>query len=135
MPLESSTNLATTASATQPDYAGLVQMLVEPLLESPNALKVDCELANQNQRVWLRVAFEGEEKGRVFGRGGRNIQAIRTILNSAAKIAGQSVYLDIYGGKSSATTSDITSEVPGERRRQPRRSSRPKPAMKLRNKE
>lgn len=44
------------------------------------------------------MAFEDPEKGRVFGRGGRNIQAIRTVLEAAAGTAGQSIYLDIYGG-------------------------------------
>jgi predicted RNA-binding protein YlqC (UPF0109 family) len=66
---------------------------------------LDCEILN-TARVWIRVAFEGEDKGRVFGRGGRNIQAIRTVLAAAAANAGHSVYLDIYGGQASNTMSD-----------------------------
>lgn len=85
-------------SATSPDYPGLVKFLLEPFLESPNSLKVDCEISSTRPRVWIRLAFEGEDKGRVFGRGGRNIQAIRAVIAAAAKLAGQSVYLDIYGG-------------------------------------
>jgi uncharacterized protein len=81
-----------------PDYVGLVRFLVQPFLESPSSLKVDCEIIPSKPRVWIRLAFEGEDKGRVFGRGGRNIQAIRTVIEAAAKAAGQSVYLDIYGG-------------------------------------
>lgn len=86
----------TTALATSPDYSGLVKFLIHPLLDSPQALSIDCEESNNNQRVWVRLAFEGTDKGRVFGRSGRNIQAIRTILNTAATAAGQSLYLDIY---------------------------------------
>jgi predicted RNA-binding protein YlqC (UPF0109 family) len=65
-------------------------------LESPGSLRIDCEQFNHDQRVWIRLAFEGEDKGRVFGRGGRNLQAIRTVLATAAAAAGQSLYLDIY---------------------------------------
>lgn len=85
-------------SATSPDYPGLVKFLLEPFLESPNSLKVDCEISSNKPKIWIRLAFEGEDKGRVFGRGGRNIQAIRAVIVAAAKLAGQSVYLDIYGG-------------------------------------
>jgi len=82
---------------TSPDYAGLVKYLLEPFLESKSSLKVDCEISLSRPRVWIRLAFEGEDKGRVYGRGGRNIQAIRSVIEAAAKLAGQSVYLDIYG--------------------------------------
>lgn len=102
-----------------PDYTALVRFLVLPLLESPSSLKIDCEIIPSNPRVWIRLAFEGEDKGRVFGRGGRNIQAIRTVIEAAAKAAGQSVYLDIYGGIGTERDSgDSTYEAP-------RRSSLP----------
>ncbi|MFB2837090.1 KH domain-containing protein [Floridanema evergladense] len=83
---------------SSPDYPGLVKFLLLPFLESPNSLRVDCEISSTKPKVWIRLAFEGEDKGRVFGRGGRNIQAIRAVIAAAAKLAGQSVYLDIYGG-------------------------------------
>lgn len=92
-----------------PDYPGLVHLLIEPLLEAPESLHVYCEQTNQNQKVWLRVAFEGEEKGRVFGRGGRNIQAVRNVINCAAKLVSQSVYLDIYGSQSDGGKSERNS--------------------------
>jgi hypothetical protein len=80
-----------------PDYASLVRFLVEPLLESADSLRVDCEKSPSKPKVWIRMAFEDPEKGRVFGRGGRNIQAIRTVLAAAAQTAGESIYLDVYG--------------------------------------
>jgi predicted RNA-binding protein YlqC (UPF0109 family) len=79
-----------------PNYAELVRFLMQPFLDSPDALKVDCEFARS--RVWVRVALEGADKGRVFGRGGRNVQALRNALNGVAKTAGQTVNLDIFGG-------------------------------------
>lgn len=117
-------------SATSPDFPGLVKFLLEPFLESPNSLKVDCEISSTRPRVWIRLAFEGEDKGRVFGRGGRNIQAIRAVIEAAATLAGQSVYLDIYGG----TPTEHESGPPRDmgRRPSPRTPSPSRPSQKLR---
>jgi predicted RNA-binding protein YlqC (UPF0109 family) len=83
--------------AASPHYVGLVKFLVQPFLESPESLSVDCEMSYTLKRAWIRIAFDPTDKGKVFGRGGRNIQAIRTVIAAAAELAGQSVYLDIYG--------------------------------------
>lgn len=87
---------STSLQNASPKYDALLRFLVEPFLESPNSLSLDCEYSSGKERVWIRLAFEGTDKGRVFGRGGRNIQAIRTVLQAVAKAAGQSAYLDIY---------------------------------------
>jgi predicted RNA-binding protein YlqC (UPF0109 family) len=81
-----------------PDYVGLIRFLVQPFLELPDSLKIDCEISQSKLKVWVRLAIEGSDKGRVFGRGGRNIQAIRTVLETAAHLSGYSAYLDVYGG-------------------------------------
>lgn len=106
--MPSKTNLSTQAQNTSPDYIGLVKFLVEPFLENSESLYVDCEELNQKKRVWLRVAFDSTEKGKVFGRGGRNIQAIRTVLNTAATIAGQSVHLEIYNSDNGLKASSLS---------------------------
>ncbi|MCP2730508.1 KH domain-containing protein [Limnofasciculus baicalensis] len=115
------------ADDTSPNYVDLVRFLIEPFLESPNSLSLDCEKLNANERIWIRLAFGGEEKGRVFGRGGRNIQAIRTVIQAAAQAAGQSVHLDIYDesaeGKSRSEPSNGGRFV--ARRSPPRPPSRP----------
>lgn len=131
-----------------PDYTGLVRFLIEPFLESANSLSIDCETSVMVDRVWIRIAFEGEDKGRVFGRGGRNMQVIKTVVAAAANLAGHSVYLDIYGSQpsnsfegeqtereNSSQSRDLQREV---RRGEdsfsppPRESALPKPAIKLR---
>ncbi len=81
----------------QPQYGELVRYLVTPLLNFPESLRIDCEFTNQNQRVWIRLALDPQDQGKLFGRGGRNLNAIRTVINAAARAVGQSVYLDIYG--------------------------------------
>lgn len=97
-------------------------------------MSLDCEISN-TARVWIRVAFEGEDKGRVFGRGGRNIQAIRTVLAAAAATAGHSVYLDIYGGSQTSNTMSDDFETgkiePTQSRR--RETNLPKPVVKPRS--
>jgi hypothetical protein len=90
------------STATKPDYVGLVQFLIAPFLESPASLKVDCEISAAKSRVWIRLAFDGEDKGRVFGRGGRNIHAIRTVITAIARASGHTVHLDIFGDSSTS---------------------------------
>lgn len=96
---EPTLNPATQPPSASPNYAGLVKFLIGPFLESPGSLRVDCEIHPRQSRVWVRLAFDDPDKGRVYGRGGRNIQAIRTTLEAVAQTAGQSVYLDIYDGE------------------------------------
>ena len=130
-PSKVTSNLQT---ATDIDYAKLVRFLVQPFLESPDSLSVDCEIPNTG-RVWIRVAFEGEDKGRVFGRGGRNIQAIRTVITAAAALAGHSVYLDIYGSGAANTLSgsEEAEEGVASTKSRERRESVPKPVPKPRS--
>lgn len=116
-----------------PDYGGLVTFLVQPFLESRESLKVDCEISASRPRVWIRVAFEGEDKGRVFGRGGRNIQAIRTAIEAAASAVGQSVYLDIYGGAVLDYDGGPPPSRTGTRTPPPRSSVAPKLSPRLRS--
>ncbi len=94
-----------------PDYEGLVRFLVQPFLESPDALRLDCETSPNKTKVWIRLAFEGVDKGRVFGRGGRNIQAVRTVLSAIADLAGQSIHLDVYGSPSSEAVDEPEREA------------------------
>lgn len=82
---------------SNPNYVELVRFLLQPFLDAPDSLIVDCEMLPSKSRVWIRLSFEGTDKGRVYGRGGRNLQAIRTVLAASAQAVGQSVYLDIYG--------------------------------------
>ena len=110
-----------------PDYAGLVHFLVQPFLETPDSLKVDCEISSRS-RVWVRLAFEGTDKGRVFGRGGRNIQAIRSVLEGVAKAAGHTALLDVYGTQKEGSDHERSDESFAPRRSEapPRPSSAPR---------
>lgn len=114
-------------------YTAIVRFLCEPFLERPESLRLDCEVSPRRGRVLIRLAVEGEDKGRIFGRGGRNIQSIKTVLQAVADSKGQTVYLEIYGsptsggdrpsGQDSREGSDRSSSL---RKRSPRRNSRPR---------
>ncbi len=129
IPLEGSP--APNSTLIHPDYAGLVRFLVLPFLELPEQLRVDSEISQVRSRVLVRLAFEAADKGRVFGRGGRNIQAIRTVLEGVAKSAGHSAYLDIFGSSRDAGADEGSS---GTDRASARRSPPIKAAPKLRPK-
>ena len=89
----------TVDNISKPDFDGLVRFLIEPLLDSPELLSFDCENVPSTKRVWIRLAFEDNDKGKIYGRGGRNIQAVRNVLQTAAQMAGQTLYLEIYEDK------------------------------------
>lgn len=112
--------LRVAAIMASPNYETLIRFLIQPFLESPDALKLDCEVSPNKPRIWVRLAFEGADKGRVFGRGGRNIQAIRTVIEAIAQMSGYSVHLDVYGGPP-GNHSDEGNEREGGDKSPPRR--------------
>lgn len=116
---------------SEPDYSKLVKFLCEPFLVQPELLRLDCEVSKNKGRVLIRLAIEGEDKGRIFGRGGRNIQAIRTVLQAIAKIYDQAAYLEVFGSSSQSDhhgqdTPHTNGGVPRPSR--PSRGDRPRPS-------
>ena len=112
---------------SSPDFSGLVKFLVEPFLDRPEALRIDCEQNTVQSKIWIRVAFSGDERGKVFGRGGRNIQAIRNVVRATAALWGWSAYFDVFG------SADQDGEE-GHGVSHPPRRSAPKPKPQLRPK-
>lgn len=115
------------------DYGALVRFLIEPFLETPDALRVDCEMLGNPPKVLVRVAFAETDRGRVFGRGGRNIQAVRTVLTATAQLRHQVAHLDIYGetrSDSGAASQRRSSEGPSRGSRDRPRPPAPRPQRK-----
>ncbi|MEA5507050.1 KH domain-containing protein [Halotia wernerae UHCC 0503] len=130
-------NVETKSPTASPNYIGLVSFLMQPFLESPETLSVDCEISHSLKRAWIRIAFDSTDKGKVFGRGGRNIQAIRMVIAAAAEVAGQSVYLDIYGSNAQGREGTSFDEDPQEQSPPPKTIERrgndgPRPIIKPR---
>ncbi|MGC1306955.1 MAG: KH domain-containing protein [Phormidesmis sp.] len=86
-------------SATpQTNFEALARFLMSPFLDKPESLKFHIENLAGGKKMWLRAAFdEDEDKGRVFGRGGRNIKAMRAVLAAAAKHSDMTVNLSVFG--------------------------------------
>lgn len=83
---------------TQSDYEALARFLMDPFLNTPESLKFHSETLAGGKKLWLRAAFdEDEDKGKVFGRGGRNIKAVRAVISSAASRSDMTVNLSVFG--------------------------------------
>lgn len=123
------TELSGDQTATIPDYEQLVRFLIEPFLEDPKTLKVNLETNPNKRKIWLRVAFDNSDRGKVFGRGGRNIQAIRTTIETAATANNDSIFLDIYSDE--PAQSDDSSRNGRSFGNGRRRSNISKPAPKI----
>ena len=80
------------------DYEALARYLMEPFLDKPEELKFHIESLSGGKKLWLRAAFnEEEDKGRVFGRGGRNSKASRQTIMVAGKLEEMTVNLSVFG--------------------------------------
>ncbi|HLB77426.1 MAG TPA: KH domain-containing protein [Candidatus Limnocylindria bacterium] len=64
------------------DYTGLVTYIVKAIVSKPEAVKVAMVEGERTHRVELTLA--PEDVGKVIGRGGRNIDAIRSVVRAAA---------------------------------------------------
>ncbi|MGF1601989.1 MAG: KH domain-containing protein [Thermosynechococcaceae cyanobacterium] len=102
------------------DYAELVRFLVTPFLEVPEKLSIHCE-TYANGKTWVRMAFDDADKGHVFGRNGRTIQAMRSVVETAGKLAGQSVHLEVFGSPASSGNDSPRGGGSGRRREGPKK--------------
>lgn len=109
-----------------PDYNALISFLLKPLLTHPESLRVDFESNSKSDRVWIRVAFDPEDRGRVFGKGGRTIQAVRTVVMAAAQEVGHSARFEVFDPTPNATADDYQDRSSERRERQPVQVERPR---------
>ncbi len=76
------------------DLASLVDSIVRPLVDEPDALEVaSVEAEDGGMVIEIRVA-EGDA-GKVIGRQGRVIKAIRTLARAAASRSGKMVDVEL----------------------------------------
>jgi len=68
------------------DYAGLVAVIVTPLVEFPEDLDINSSL--EGDTVFVDMQVNPEDAGKVIGRQGRVIKAIRTVVRAAASREG-----------------------------------------------
>lgn len=109
-----------------PDYNALISFLLKPLLAHPDALQVDFESNIKSNRVWIRVAFAPEDRGRVFGKGGRTIQAVRTVVMTAAEEVGHIARFEVFDPTPNASSDDYQDRSSEHRERQQVQVERPR---------
>jgi predicted RNA-binding protein YlqC (UPF0109 family) len=106
----------------QVDYTALVRFLLDPLVGDPHLIKLDQEILVGGERVLIRIALEGGDRGRILGRGGRNIHALRHILHAAGDLAGQQIHLEFFGGHHFEEELKPLNSLPPKERPQPQPS-------------
>jgi uncharacterized protein len=65
------------------DYVGLVEYIVKNIVESPDAVVVDRN-SQRHRSQTIEVRLDPADVGRVIGKGGKNIEAIRAVVKAAA---------------------------------------------------
>lgn len=79
--------------ATQTEeIAGLVESVIRPLIDNPDDLVIDAR-ETEDGSIFVEVRVNEEDAGKVIGRQGRVIKAIRTLARAAA--SSTNTYVDV----------------------------------------
>lgn len=60
----------------------LVESIIEPLIDNPDALRVESVI--DGNEVSINIEVDPEDAGKVIGRQGRVIKSVRTLVRAAA---------------------------------------------------
>lgn len=71
----------------------LVEYIAKNLVDNPE--EVDIRQVDREKTVVLELKVSPPDVGKVIGRGGRTVKAIRTILSAAATRASKRAVLDV----------------------------------------
>ena len=76
------------------DLAGLVESVVRPLVDVEDELEIDA-FETEDDVVVVEIRVNEEDAGKVIGRQGRVIKAIRTLARAAASREGVQVEVEL----------------------------------------
>jgi len=71
----------------------LLVLLVRPIVDEPD--RVEVEASESDTRVDLELRVAPEDIGKVIGRGGRTIRAIRTVVKAASVKVGKRANVEV----------------------------------------
>ncbi|CAM4224511.1 KH domain-containing protein [Lacicoccus alkaliphilus] len=71
----------------------LLQTILEPMLEHPEDLEITSEETKYN--ISYKVSVHSEDVGRVIGKRGRVIKAIRIIMSNTNHESSKKVFVDV----------------------------------------
>ena len=72
----------------------LLEYLARSLVDKPDEVSVD-GFDEEDGTIVLEVHVAGDEAGKVIGRGGRTVAALRTVMKAAAARDGNRVLVDV----------------------------------------
>lgn len=76
------------------DLAGLVESVVRPLVDVEEELEIDA-FETEDEVIVVEIRVNEEDAGKVIGRQGRVIKAIRTLARAAASREGVQVEVEL----------------------------------------
>lgn len=76
------------------DIAGLVEAIVRPLIEFPDELQIDASETDDGA-ILVELRVNEDDAGKVIGRQGRVIKAVRTLARAAAARNGMPVEVEL----------------------------------------
>lgn len=76
------------------DIANLVEALVVPLVDDPDAVEIT-SMDTEEGALLVEISVADEDAGKVIGRQGRVIKAIRTLCRAAGSRNGAAVEVEI----------------------------------------
>ena len=79
----------------QADTESLVRYLVSSLVENPDGVSI--ARRENGASTTFEVSVDPDDVGKVIGRQGRIIKAIRTVVRAAASVNGDQVDVDVLG--------------------------------------
>jgi hypothetical protein len=77
------------------DTEALVRFLVTSLVEKPDSVTIARK--ESGSTVTYEISVDPDDVGKVIGRQGRIIKAIRTVVRAAASVDGDQVDVDVLG--------------------------------------
>lgn len=82
-------------SRTGADTQALVRYLIESLVDDPEAVEI--AVTEEGDTIRFEITLDAADVGKVIGRGGRIIKAIRTLARAAGSTEGRQVEVDVVG--------------------------------------
>lgn len=75
------------------EYAPLVEYCVKGLVDEPDVVEV--EEGEDGDAIQVRIKVAPDDTGKVIGRSGRLVVALRHVVSAAAQKSGEKVYVKV----------------------------------------
>ena len=76
------------------DFEAFLSDVITPLLDHPEAFKVEVKEEGRKRAVLIHA--DSRDRGRIIGKSGRMISALRTVCQAAGEKAGFRVDLELF---------------------------------------